>query len=316
MFMLACLVVMGLFSGRGVMHHLITSAVAQQVQVPVDISMIRRSSGMVRKGYQAGAVTINPIAKEVRIEWESSALQNSLPTFPLPYDPATNSLGGNKARSSNQTVSTRFHPTAVAVSDRVNILVVGINDQDKTVMELWTLGWPAQMPAPMTSMQTGITDVAIVHPTVSANRFYAQPSGPGLRYVRNVCAMRRPSGAATHAVVQFHDSGDLHIVSFATGTLSLLGSSTNGSGTLGLISSLSPSDQYVAKFGDRNGTGFVYMFVRGLSPSIGNAATPPTLVLIDADRNGAIESYVNVSYPDWMPQGWGSLSNYNNWWLE
>jgi len=147
---------------------------------------------------------------------------------------------------------------------------------------------------------------------------------PGRRIVRNLCALRRvaatpgnANSAAGAVLVHFHDSQDLYELDLSAGSLKLLASAALSTGTLGLVSGLGFPDHYGVRYGDRQGVGYSYTLLRGyrVAPAFGSASGPPVVTLVDSNRDGEIDVVLQLTEADFKAQGWQSLENYDNWWL-
>jgi len=278
---------------------------------------MRGGAGAIRNGYQEGRIRTNALDRWVVINWTASPIANQAPNYSLQWSSQHNAFGNNKAQDGFQEFSTRFHPTANCVIDSSRILVGGITPAGRTIIEEWTLGWPEAMPTPVTSTTTGIVSVAVALVTVTDTRRLFDADEVGKKYVRNLCEIRRADAPTESCIVQFHDSNDVYELNLGDSNMKLLASASISTGPLGLVVGLGAKDHYGVWFGDRLGVGYTYRLVRGhkVGPLPATGSSPPTVILVDGDRNGTIDSVLQLAAAEYQAQGWSDLANYASWWL-
>jgi len=273
-------------------------------------------SERIRAGFQEGSVSVRAVTKRLTLDWRASATTNSMqaPQDPTIIDMVKNAVDGNVWQRATQSFTLRFEPTACTVVDGSRIVVCGISSTGRTVIELWLLSWPLVMPQPVTSVGTGLTSVSITLPSIGATQQLYSADVQGKRFVRNITPLRRASGPATEALVQFFDSNDLYSLSLGSGTLTLLATATGG--PLGPIGVLVHHCQNNIAFGDRPEYGYSYIFGNGLSSpfALASPAQYPTLILLDSDRDGDVDFKQELVDSDYLAQGWGLATNFNLWW--
>lgn len=294
--------------------------VVQDAFVDVDIPAylrLRQGVGAIRKGHQSGVLSLDGMNKLVTITWTASAVCNLAPDYSLVWDPAAHTLGTHKVRTMRQEVSRRYFPTAACMVDSSTILVAGVLPSGKVLVDKIELVWPTPMPAVMTDVITGISSVHPVSPGLGREtRLYESDLTTG-GVVRCLSRVRRVSGSPSQGLLMFDESCDVYTIGLADGALSLLASSSNSTAGLGLVSLLSGKDQTSIAARDHKVNGYTYTFVRdlGLAPATPGGGGPITLILVDSDRDGAIEAYLELSAGDVLSQGWNQLDSYEEWWL-
>ena len=303
---------LGTLAGRS----LPSQAVFTEIDVPYEMR-VRQGAGAIRKGYQEGRIRTSSVEKQVFIGWTSSAIANQPPVWTAQWSPQGNALDGNKAQSGIQEFSTRYFPTASCVLAEDAIVVAGITTAGETVVERWSLAWPTPMPSPLAN-QAGVTAVSVALPSRAGVRRVYSADVVGRRYVRNLCALRRASGPPTDCLVQFYDSNDLYSLNLNTGQATLVASAVNASGALGMVPGLQPKNHSAISFGNRTGVGYAYTLRRGMKSSLatGSPTAPPVVVLVDGNRDGVVDSALQMTAADYAQQGWSNLNNYESWWLE
>ena len=274
------------------------------------------ATGTIRKSFQEGVVSLSARDQSVTMNWSASPIANAQPDFSLVWDPQTRALGNNVVQTGAQTVVVRYYPTAACVVDNDSIVVAGVDSTGETVIEVWALVWPSPMPTVQTNIQTGLKSVAVAMPSVGSKTRIYDASVPGRNIARNLCGMRRQTDQAAAALVQFYDSTDIYAANLTTGALSLVASASSAPTTLGPIADLGVDSVSRIWCGDKISQGYVYVLRRG-SPNVSftwGGTVPNILVLIDADRNGAIDSYLSLDSAAFVSQGLADLGNYNLWW--
>jgi len=262
----------------------------------------------VRAGCQAGRVTTSAVDKLVRIEWNAMALMNgSSPTEDAWCH------GTLEWSTDTQDFTTQYWPTACCV------IVCGKTRAGETIIELWPLEWPRPMPAPRTDTHTGVTSVGLALPMLAAKKILYRAHTVGKVLARNVCGIRRSTGATANLLVQFHDSNDVYVMNLTTQALNLLASATSPAGTLGIVPSLATGEQDYVQFGDKIAgaeTGYTYTFGFSNFGSSMNVYDPnyQTLILLDADRNGVIETARYYTNDQRVAAGWTDATTFANDW--
>lgn len=295
----------------------IVAACSQAPTIPAPL-LTGRSHRSIRRGCQQGRVTFNAVAQQVGVLWTASPTTNRPPSFDAPgtIDFSTDVVDLERTESGQQTFSVTFRPTAAGVIDNESVLVGGVSRQGKTVIEVWQISWPLSVAGPVTNVETGVTSVELVLPGLGTQtRLYAD-NVAGRRYVRNVCGLEREDAATTEALVLFYDSNDLYRVDLSTGVLNLVASANDVSGDLGLIPDLKRRVYSALSYGHRTGAGYCYQLFVAPRACVLPATTDNTLILIDDNRDGELESFLALSASEYASQGWHLLSNYTEWWLE
>lgn len=274
--------------------------------------------GKLHKGFQSGSLKTSAYEKTLVISWHASAITNQEPDPSLSWNPAESAWGTHKSASGVQEISRKYYPTAAARVGSDAVLVSGIDDQGKTVIEKIGLNWPNPMPAPITDIQTGFSQVHLVNPNIGREKRLYDADVPGKRCVSAMSELRRSDGDPQQFVLIFEDSKDVYVGNLTGDNidLTLLASRTNDQAPLGAIAALQGDDLTVIGARDHKTAGFVYTFVRKIRHSYPEpSAAMPTLVLVDSDRNGTVESFLTLDPTQWAQQSWGKTSSYNEWWL-
>lgn len=275
-------------------------------------------AGALRCAYQEGKISTVAADQKIVVGWTASALCNQAPQWSLTFNPPHNALGTYKAQSGTQEIPVRYYPTASCAIDSTTFMVAGRSFDGNTIIERWAVRWPAPMPGPVMDPATQIVSVSVALPSIALGQRVYAASVPGKKLVKNMCAIRKSNSSPVSCLVQFDDSGDVYVMNCNSGQLTLLASAAaSPSGTLGTVAGLSPNNQNGIAFGDHTSAGYIYTLSRGLKlPSeLGTPTPPPVVIFVDSNRDGVIESALQVSEADYKSQGWWNLANYNNWWL-
>jgi len=275
------------------------------------------SPDQLRFGYQEGVIVTYAYPPTVKIDWIASGLSNAAPdhTLPVSYVDGDLIVGNHSFSKRDQRFRVGLTPTASAVLDKKSILIAGIDQHDNTVVEIWSLSYGAGTPPTEPSLNvnavTGITSVEVTLPTRTSIQRIHSENAVGRKLVRNLCTIRTAGTNSTSALVQFEDSGDVYKMELASGALTLLSSSTGGG--LGSVPSLSTVSHMTLKFGDRTNYGFVYSLIFAIADDQPGQITPSVL-FFDQDRNGTIDSVLELPDAVYESQGWLDPSNYITSW--
>ncbi len=261
------------------------------------------ASTPLRHELQVGHVACATTDRLVSVQWSAGALVNTTPDWTV--DPVA-SEQANPVSFDLQQFATSYHPTAVGVATESAIVVGGVRVTGETVIEVWSFVWPTMpQPGPGNVVKT----VAPFRKTV--NTLYSADQG-GRRYVRSIAPLQVQQGAVTHALVQFDDSGDVYSISLQNGSLSLVASPT-AAGGVGPIPELGTFRHTNIEFNDHVGSGYVYIF-GGRGGWLSPVNEPSTLVLLDGDRDGTIDSEQVLLPAQWDQQGWADPASYIDGW--
>ena len=95
----------------------------------------------------------------------------------------------------------------------------------------------------------------------------------------------------------------------------LAGSTPPATGALlGFVTALVSHSQDNIVYGDRTGIGYSYAFHK--VQSFANHQGDPVLILLDANRDGGLDSVLQLSNAAYVAQGWSIMENFERWWLE
>jgi hypothetical protein len=139
----------------------------------------------------------------------------------------------------------------------------------------------------------------------------------GRRYVAALAGLRVQGAETEAALVQFYDSQDVYVLDLNVHTLLLLASANAPGAIFSAPESLSVTDHTGITCADRTDVGFVYTFSRGKGDLtwLDQPYDTPILTLIDSDRDGDVDSFLQLSDEQFTQGGWDDLSNYTDWWL-
>lgn len=269
-------------------------------------------SGSLRSTYQRGSLLTNAAAKSLEIHWTASAIVNEPPDYSLTYDPANNALGPYRAQSSTQELSTRYFPTASCALTTSSLLIAGVAPTSEWVLERWELVWPDPMPAPVTDPQTGLVSVPVALPNrARVQTLRTQPLDPTQGVIKFVVPIERIGAEPGSCLLGFHDSGELWVFDFASGSLQLLASPTDPTALLGAAPALGETYHVMVEFGSHRTEGNVYHPVSGFDvQQAPSALDPMEVLLLDTDRNGVIDEMRLLPFEEFAAQGWNDASNY------
>lgn len=284
-------------------------------------SPLRKSgaTGTLRNAHQAGTIQCYSMENVVRIRWSASAIANETPDFTLVWNPQETTLGSNKLATATQELPARGYPTAACVVSKDLILVASMNRTGKTVVERWPISWPSPMPQVAVNPTTGVSSVAPVLVGRGSTTVILQTNVPGQNLIRSLCVLRKQGDVPQEYIMQFNDSGDIYRARLdGQGAITLVGSSTNTSGQLGLMPSLIGQDQSYLIFRDRPSHGYSYVLGRSVAGSLPPSPSSSFLyytILLDSNRDGSLDSKLELTTDQWDSQLWWDMTNDINWWL-
>lgn len=272
----------------------------------------RGGAGAIHKGFQRGIVNTDAFAKSVTIDWAASAIMDQPPDYTLVWDSDNRTLGPYKTQSRTQMFQTRFYPTASCIISQSSALVSGVTTSGRLTIERWDFVWPSPMPAPATDTASGVVSVPVTLPSRSMVRtVWSEDLTPGRYFVKILRAIASSNADPASCLVVFYDSNDVYTLDLVDGSMSLLASATDPNGQLGIVASLSPNTHYWSEFGNHISAGFVYHLGRGLDlqppPTAGD---PLECIFVDADRNGTIDSVLQLTTSEYLSQGWNDSTSY------
>lgn len=288
------------------------------------------SGATIRNGFQAGSVTWRASATGADIRWTSSPLTNSEPdwdTYSENVNLGNNSRGNAKYQTAKQAIQTAFYVTAIGREYQDSLLVAGVKKVGgQVIVQRWEFFWPLTgMPNPVEDFATGLESVEIVIPGLQKTTLYTsvEINGDPTVIVSGICGLRGPSGSSpTHAVLQFVAPNDIKLMNLTTGNITLLASESGSGGALGVVPSLSIKKYSGISIKNHSALGYVYFFSTGssaVSDFYGGAGLDDDDVrthLVDSDRNGTIDSALELSTNQAQAAGYLTLENYFDWWLE
>ncbi len=293
---------------------------AQAIQQYIPSSLQRcAGEGNLRKQHQSGKLTCYSLDKKLTINWTASGLENLQPDWSLFWDPTGEPiLGTHRVTTTTQEFVVDFHPTAACVISNDAILVGGINEAQETIIQRWDLVWPDSMPVLKVDPNTGISQVGVAMVNCSVKKVIYKDTVAGRNLVRDLCWIRKADTRNTCSLVQFDDSGDLYSLEMYTGALQLLSTHEDASGTLGMISGLVGPTQRSVAYRDHATVGYTYTLSRldrsGRHLSVDLAGIPSYVILVDNNRDGTIDTYLELNGAEYISQGWRDMGSYLNPW--
>lgn len=284
-------------------------------------SPLRKSgaTGKLRNAHQSGKIRISSMESLVRISWAASGKENEDPDFTLVWDPQEGTLGSHKLATATQDIVARVYPTAACVVSKDLILVAGINRAGETVVESWPISWPSPMPQISVDPTTGVSSVAPVLVGRGSTSVILQTDVPGQSLIRSLCVLRKQGDVPQEYIMQFNDSGDIYRAALdGQGPITLVGSSSETSGQLGLMPSLIGQDQNYLIFRDRPSHGYCYVLGRsvfGHFPPSPSTSFLYYTILVDSNRDGSLDSKLELTTGRWKSLLWWDMTDDINWWL-
>lgn len=283
-------------------------------------------AGNLRGGYQSGAITFVAAKKSVDFYWTASALTNQEPdwdTYGSTASLSTNSRLQSRYTNYRNSVSTNIYVTACGRLDDDELLVAGVSSTGRTMVQRWLFVWPDPMPQPEVDPETGLDSVEVVVPGLQRTNVYTGPPGTSPpKIITGICGLRNGSGATTKALAQFAAPNDVMQLNLGTGAMTLLASETGAGATLGAVSSLGIKHYSSIGIRDHYVDGYLYAFNLGSSASSSFYGGAPVddddvrLYLVDTDRNGTIDSAMQMSTIQFSAGDYDELDAYRDWWLE
>jgi len=299
---------------------------AGSVSSPIDVTDVPselRLTGMpgrIRVGYQSAGINLSASKRTVELRWVSDLYQNQEPNPSVRMDWATKTKGGSIVNQQVQTISVQFYPTACAKIDDSSILVSGMKPSNGAdVVQKWTFSWAGGLPSPYVN-SNGYDEVDISIPNVSKSTVYlgADPKIATWSTICGIAVLRKSIGLPQEAVIMFRKPSELALLDLNSGGLRLLAGSSVNSGPFASVSSLGQGQFSGIRVKDHVADGFVYRLLVGRSEfaSMPGATDVTELLLIDSNRDGALDSFKELSPAAYEAQGYGDLNNYKEWWKE
>jgi len=200
-----------------------------------------------------------------------------------------------KPAAARQIITLPYWPTdAIGLSD-VEIAVGGKMSRGATVIETVEISTP-----------TLVFDIATGDPTLI-------PSAVGDRayvYLEStigrdmVVWLRNMKYDTSNMLIHFHDSGDVYRLNLATEVLTLQASATPVTGVPYVPELAGTYDEVWG--GDNIALGYVYV--------LNEYGSPDSVVLIDSNRDGDVDSHVVVAdSATWASMGLSDAGNYSDW---
>ena len=200
-----------------------------------------------------------------------------------------------------------YQPTDVDMLGDDIMLIAGVDSYGKTIIERYKFRWPTVASHPFAMHPSGAVRYILEYPAHTGTKRCYEGDVPGKKLVRFLLGlMGTESGKAKHALVQFHDSSDVYTVNTGTDMMTQLASSTVTAGTLGHVPSLGDGHDFSWK-ADHDDYGYIYVF--GFEDNV-DSSDPPTLVFVDDNRDGLIDSYLTVPAGSWIGTEWDDPAKY------
>lgn len=257
------------------------------------------------RGHQSGEVLADTLGRKVAFHWMAWS-ENGTPidwtTLSFDHD---GMMGSHNVSHDVQAFGVRYHPTVTSALGDDRVVVAGANALGETIIEVWSLEWPAAMPSPYIDPLSGLDSVAVARPELSSVDLLYSDDIPGMQHVRAIVGMKSDQVPGfTGVLVQFDDSRDVYAFSLdANAPPVLVASPNSGAGALLVIPELSQLDYDV--FGGSSAPPHGYVYLLGVGRTTGE-----TLVaLIDGDKNGVIDSSTLINASQWESQGWSNANN-------
>lgn len=241
---------------------------------------------------QRGDVFFFTAQKQVQVHWFAAAQWS--------IDGVAESPHSEKFAS----YATSYFPTEVTVLNDHTLLVAGKYSGTETVIEKWVFWWRRQFPLPISPVGGGQPIVEVTMPYLALRKEVYRDDIAGQRLVSKMTRMRHNG---TSALVHFFDQGNVHLLDLTTDTLSLVASPAGGT-PLGQVPGLTDAHDFMWS-GDHLLLGYIYVFgTHSLPWRIVDRAD--TLVLIDSNRDGVLDTVDSVTDADWSNSTYANGHNY------
>lgn len=221
-----------------------------------------------------------PVAASVGLGWSPRAV-----TMTWRYG------GSEHVHMAPTKLPTAYWPTAAAPLTGRRLLVAGKDRNGATRIELWTFGSEQYA-------QSSGGALAVVPPALQEVELLYGADVEGRRLVRNIVPMRTDGG--TRALVQFHDSGDVHVLDWSGApTLTLVAAAS------GALADLVNVDRDYAFGGLHMTFGAVYVFANSEQVAL------DPIVFVDSDVDGTIDWYTALDEPTYAALGFKNRQLYH-----
>ncbi|MBL8861641.1 MAG: hypothetical protein JNK02_06475 [Planctomycetes bacterium] len=240
-------------------------------------------------------VQVRPLAKTVSFEWR----QTSVPP-PLPVVVRTHT---------SEVFATSYWPTRVVPLDDYHVCVAGRTSSGRAVLERWTfamhtaLGTPAPSVAQVLPTGGGAPRATwTLPPRVAADEILVDAAGAPTGDVRGVLPSLH---STTKVFVYYAGTNDLFHVDLVSRVRTLAASPVAAGVALHVPALAAGYDTHWSA--EYAGRGHCYLFAR-LRPDVAWGPAD-TLVCIDADRDGQLDSSRLLDGAAWLSEGWGDPAN-------
>ena len=197
------------------------------------------------------------------------------------------------AAGTSQVISLPYWPTTAVSLNDFEIIVAGKMRRGETVMET------VAVPAPTLTFDIVTGEPTLVPNPVGAREYTYMESTVGRDMI---LFMRHMSDDPSCLLVGFYDSGDVYRFDPSTEVISLQASS---SGSTGVVAPELATRFNYTWSGDHISLGYIYVLNHGVGSD--------TVVLVDSNRDGTIDSHFVPSGADWAAQGLSDPANYTDW---
>ena len=222
--------------------------------------------------------------------------------------PATPSTSNVKDQNS-EVFATRYWPTFAVPTDSYHICVAGKARDGAAILEFWTFGNQSALGTPAPSCLTSYSTASAapqytwtLPPRSQIEEILRIPSSAPQGMIR---AILPDLHSASKIYVYFDTSREVWSVDIATKSHVCAASPTAVTGAVTAVGLTNAFQMYWAD--DYLAHGHCYFFVANEKPATGPMAD--TLVCIDANRDGKIDSARTITATQWAQEGWGDPAN-------
>lgn len=271
------------------------------------------SGAVLQRGNQVGFVSCSTWDRTVNIFWSASPLMNEKPDWDNALQQWEDLI--DVLDNDYQEYPVAFYPNLAEVIDANTLLVAGATADQESIIEKWTLKWPAVEEEPALDPQTGKLSVEVILPVeITTQLIFLGGTRNDPQFIRAMCGVATQEDGVVASLVLFHESNELYTLDLGSNELSLLADPMLDQGWLGMIPELGRHYYDGVLRSEKVSGEFIYKFLRNPRRNDINENGQPSLVLLDANQDGVLDGHLVLTADEWVTQGWADVNNYVHDW--
>ena len=179
------------------------------------------SGAVLQRGNQVGFVSCSTWDRTVNIFWSASPLMNEKPDWDNALQQWEDLI--DVLDNDYQEYPVAFYPNLAEVIDANTLLVAGATADQESIIEKWTLKWPAVEEEPALDPQTGKLSVEVILPVeITTQLIFLGGTRNDPQFIRAMCGVATQEDGVVASLVLFHESNELYTLDLGSNELSLL----------------------------------------------------------------------------------------------